>query len=147
VIAYIDSSILTRAYLPDEEGHDEARRLLARTGIARVTGTITRIEVSGALVRAAQAGRHPSSDEACAMLDGDLAEDGAIVEVGAPQHEIERVALGLSRAHGIRALDSWHLAVASLTLPRLADKGEPLGFASRDGDQATVAGSLGFASV
>jgi hypothetical protein len=72
VIAYLDSSVLARAYLVDEDGHREAAGLLADPRIAPVTGTWTRIEVSGALVRAARAGR---GDEKglLALLDADLA--------------------------------------------------------------------------
>lgn len=147
MIAYIDSSVLTRAYLSDEPGHDDARRLLLDRGIALVTGRFTRIEVSGALVRAERAGRHRSAPEAFATLDGDLAPDGHVLEVEAPADQVEALALAIAREHGLRTLDSWHLAVAALTVPKLADKGEPIGFASRDGDQATVAESLGFASV
>jgi uncharacterized protein len=147
VITYVDSSILTRAYLLDEDGHEEARRVLATDGLARVTGTITRIEVSGALVRAESAGRRVAVTDALAALDGDLDDEGRVVEVAPPKEEIERVALALVREHGIRALDALHLAVASIVLPQLADKGELIGFASRDGDQATVAESLGFAAV
>jgi predicted nucleic acid-binding protein len=147
VIAYVDSSLLTRAYLLDEPGGEDARRLLARRRLARVTGTITRVEVSGAIVRAERAGRIASASRSLAMLDADLDEDGRVVEVVVPQTQIETVALQLTRAHGLRALDAWHLAVASIVLPQVADKGEPIGFASRDGGQATVAESLGFAAV
>jgi predicted nucleic acid-binding protein len=147
VIAYIDSSVLTRAYLADEPGHDEARRLLVDRSIALMTGRFTRIEVSGALVRAERAWRHPSAPEAFATLDGDVAADGRVLEVEAPADHVEALALALAREHGLRTLDAWHVAVAAITVPRLADKGEPIGFASRDGDQATVAESLGFAAV
>lgn len=147
MIAYVDSSLLTRAYLPDEHGHEEARQLLATRDIAFVTGRITRIEVSGALARAARAGRHPSRRQAYAALDSELGPGGRIVEANPPADDVEQVALVLVREHGIRALDAFHLAVASIVLPKLADKGEPLGFASRDGDQAVVAESLGFAAV
>lgn len=57
MIAYLDSSVLARAYLVDEDGHQDAAGVLADPEIATVTGTWTRIEVSGALVRAARAGR------------------------------------------------------------------------------------------
>ncbi|EUA52295.1 hypothetical protein I553_2481 [Mycobacterium xenopi 4042] len=57
MIAYLDSSVLARAYLVDEDGHQQAIALLGDPEIATVTGTWTRIEVSGALVRAARGGR------------------------------------------------------------------------------------------
>jgi len=146
VIVYVDSSLLTRAYLADEVGHDDARHLLA-TEFALVTGRLTRIEVSGALARAVRAGRHPSREEAFATLDSDLGPGGRVSEANPPAQSVEQAALSLVREHGLRALDAWHLAVASIVLPKLADKGEPIGFASRDGGQATVAESLGFAAV
>ena len=147
MIAYLDSSLLTRAYLSDEDGHRAARELLARRDVAFVTGRFTRIEVSGALVRAVRAGRHPSREAAFVTLDSDLGPGGRVAEANPPTQDVEQAALALVREHGLRTLDALHLAVASIVLPKLADKGEPVGFASRDGDQATVAESLGFAAV
>ena len=147
MIAYVDSSLLSRAYIPDEDGHDTARAVVMREDVALVTGRITRLEVSGALVRAARAGRHGPATLTLAKLDDDLGPGGPVVEVDPPAGDVEERALALVREHGLRALDALHLAVASIVLPQLADKGEPLGFASRDGDQATVAEALGFARV
>ena len=54
--------------------------------IGLITGTWTRSEVSGALVRAARAGR---GDEAglLELLDGDLGTDGPVTVVAADQNE------------------------------------------------------------
>ncbi len=41
-------------------------------------------------------------------------------------------------------MDAWHLATATLTLPPLAEPGEPIAFASRDQEQAAIAELLGF---
>lgn len=144
MIAYLDSSVLARAYLVDEEGHDQATALLADPDIATVTGTWTRIEVSGALVRAARAGR---ADEKglLAALDADLA--GPVVVLGAPQEQVEDSALELVRRHALRAMDAWHLAVATLTVPPLLEPGEQRGFASRDTTQRRVAEQLGFVAI
>jgi uncharacterized protein len=148
VIAYVDSSVLARAYLDDETGSDEARRLLADPTIAKYTGRWTRIEVSAAIVRAARGGRRVAPVRALARLDVDLSPDhGRIWVIAEPAELVEAKALQLAREHGLRALDAMHVALAAIAIPKLADKGEPLGFASRDGDQATVAGSLGFESV
>jgi predicted nucleic acid-binding protein len=148
VIAYVDSSLIARAYLEDEDGSKEAQRLLADRRIAKVTGRWTRIEVSAAIVRAARAGRPVLRDEALTRLDADLRHgSGRIEVVAAPDTEVEAKALTLAREHGLRALDALHVALAAIAIPQLADKGEPIGFASRDGDQATVAESLGFAAV
>jgi uncharacterized protein len=144
VIAYLDSSVLARVYLVDEDGHDQAAALLADREIATVTGTWTRIEVSGALVRAARAGR---GDEKglLALLDADLA--GPVIMLGAPQNEVERHALELVRRHALRAMDAWHLAVAALVVPPLLEPGEPKAFASRDQAQRKVAEELGFVAI
>ena len=142
MIAYLDSSVLGRAYLSDEEGHREAAELLLNRDVALITGTWSRTEVSGALVRAARAGR---GDEhgLLALLDEDLGTDGPVTVVSAPQQDVEARALRLVREHGIRAMDAWHLAVAVLVLADLAEPGEERGFASRGKGQSEVAGLLG----
>jgi predicted nucleic acid-binding protein len=146
VIAYLDSSILARAYLADEEGHEHAAALLEDPQTALVTGTWTRIEVSGALIRAARSGRG-DADGLLALLDADLGTDGPVTLLGVEQERVEERALGLVREHALRALDAWHLAVASLTVPALAEPGEEIAFASRDEAQAKVAGLLGFSRI
>jgi len=142
VIVYLDSSVLARAYLADEPGHDHARSLLADLELGLVTGTWTRVEVSGALVRAARRGR---GDEAglLDLLDADLGTDGPVTVVAAEQGEVEERALQLVREHALRAMDAWHIAVAALTLPRLVEPGEDIGFATRDEAQSAVAQELG----
>lgn len=148
MIAYVDSSVLARAYLRDEDGSAEVRRLLADRRIAKFTGRWTRIEVSAAIVRAARSGRRVTPTASLAELDADLRPDGGRVKVLSVSEElIEPKALELARTHGLRALDAFHVALASIAIPLLADRGEPLGFASRDGEQAAVAASLGFEPV
>ena len=144
MIAYLDSSVLARAYLVDEEGHQEASALLGDPDVATVTGTWTRIEVSGALVRAARAGR---GDEKglLALLDGDLA--GPVIVLGAPQDQVEQHALQLVRLHALPAMDAWHLAAAAIVVPPLLEPGEPRAFASRDEAQRQVAEELGFVPI
>jgi uncharacterized protein len=144
VIAYLDSSVLARAYLVDEDGHQQATALMADPDIATVTGTWTRIEVSGALVRAARADR---GDEKglLALLDSDLA--GPVIVLGAPQDQVEQHALQLVRQHALRAMDAWHLAVAAIVVPPLLEPGEPRAFASRDQAQRQVAEELGFVAI
>ena len=146
MIIYLDSSVLARAYLADEAGHDEAVALLDNPDLGLVTGTWTRIEVSGALIRAARAGR---GDERglLALVDADLGLDGPVTVVAAPQEDVEAKALALVRDHAIRAMDAWHLATAVLLVPSLAEPGEEVGFASRDQTQAAVAEALGFRAV
>jgi predicted nucleic acid-binding protein len=146
VIVYLDSSVLARAYLSDEDGHHEAVALLDDPEMVAVTGTWTRIEVSGALIRAARSGRADAGG-LLALLDADLAVDGPVTVLSAPQEHVEEMALSLVREHALRALDAWHLAVASLTVPPLADAREQIAFASRDEAQSAVAVTLGFARI
>ena len=143
MIAYIDSSVLVRAYLVDEHDHEEIVELLSNPQMVAVTGTWTRIEVSGALVRAARAGR---GDEKglLAILDADLGIDGLVTVVSANRVDIESEALVMVRVHGLRAMDAWHLAVAGLVLPDLLEPGETAAFATRDAAQADVARAFGY---
>ncbi len=143
MIAYVDSSFLVRVYLPDENGHADAAATLVDPDLALITGTWARIEVSGALVCAARAGR-VNEKRLLDLLDTDLAVEGPVTVVSAPQVDVEERALGLVRAHGIRALDAWHLATAAIVAPTLAEPGEDVGFASRDRAQSEVAAVLGF---
>lgn len=146
MIAYLDSSVLVRSYLPDEDGHADVGRILEDSDIAAVTGSLTRIEVSGALVRAASAGRG-DRDGLLKLLDFDLGESGAVTVLKADQADVEQTALKLVRQHALRALDALHLAVAQLAVPPLAEAREPIVFVSRDTAQRTAAEHLGFALI
>jgi hypothetical protein len=95
------------------------------------------------LIRAARSGRG-DVDGLLALLDADLAYDGPVTVLSAPQQQVEGKALALVREHALRAMDAWHLATATLTVPTLAEPGEPVAFASRDYEQAAVAELLGF---
>jgi len=147
VIVYVDTSVLVRSYLADEDGHEDAVALLSDPDVAAVTGWLTRLEVSGALVRAARAGRTgrgPSERELLEILDSDLGVDGPITVVRAPERLLEREALSIVRTHGLPTMDACHLAVATLTVPPLLETGERMAFASRDDRQREVAAELGF---
>lgn len=102
--------------------------------------------MSGALIRAARSGRG-DAEGLLALLDADLAPDGPVTLLSAPQDRVEEQALALVRGHALRAMDAWHLATASLTVPPLAEPGEEIAFASRDEDQAAVAVLLGFSRL
>lgn len=147
MIVYVDSSFLVRSYLLDEIDHAEVRAMLADPGVTAITGSWARVEVTGSLVRAARA--HRGDEEALLALfrkdiEGELAR---LTIVDVMQAEVELIALGIVRRTGIRSMDAWHLACASLALPALAEPGEGLGFATRDAEQAAVARELGFTTV
>jgi uncharacterized protein len=138
-IAYVDSSIIVRYYLPNDPGHPDALSLFEDDQIALVTATLTHIEVSGALVRAARV----PADDALARFDSDL-QLGTITLVGVDNNDdVERLALHIVRTYGIRALDAIHIATAQLVLPELTGPGDVAVFISRDGEQAAAAEQLG----
>lgn len=145
MIVYADSSVLARAYLPDEDDHERSMELLRNPNTVVVTGTWTKIEVAGALVRAARAGRGEPT-----MLLNSWKEDttlgGPVTVVSVSQDDVERDAFSIVVAHGIRAMDAWHLACASLVVPEIAGE-EAFAFASRDKEQAAVAKARGFTLV
>ena len=143
MIVYMDSSVVARVYFADEPDHQRAASLLDDTGLARVTGTWTKIEVTGAIVRAGRTGRI-DPNRLMALLEDDLDEGGRISEVSADQGTVEDQALRLVRQYGMRAMDAWHLAVAVIVVPLLADADETIAFASRDASQGEVAALLGF---
>lgn len=146
MIVYADSSVLTSAYLPDEGAkHARSMKLLQDPGIAVVTGTWGRIEVAGALVRAARAGRGDQT-MLLNLWDADSSSNGPVTVLSVPQQEVEEQAMEIVVSYGIRAMDAWHLACASLLLPELAGDEEPA-FASRDKEQAAVARARGFTIV
>lgn len=147
-LVYVDSSVLGRAYLADEPGHAEALGLLEGEN-RLVTGTLTRIEVTGLLARAHRTGRLSEGiDEALDVLADDLGDQGAVIVVRpADPAGVEASALDIARAQGIRALDALHIAVALAVLPELAEPEDAVLFATRDADQALAARAAGLAVI
>lgn len=148
MLTYVDSSVLACAYLRDEPGHGKARDLLENPDHLLVTGTLTVVEVTGVLVRAARSHRLMDLDGVLSVLASDLGEDGPVTLLAAPRDVVERRATEIVYIHAMRALDAIHLAVAELSaVPLLDGEGEKLGFSSRDAAQAQAAQALGFAPV
>ncbi len=141
-IAYVDSSVVVSYYLPGESAHQRAVELLTDDDMAVVTATLTRIEVSAALVRAARTGRVGAVDDVLDRLDHDF-ENGLITMVAPDANDVDALALQLVRTHGLRAIDAIHVAVASLALPALTGPHDEATFVSRDAAQAEAARALG----
>jgi predicted nucleic acid-binding protein len=144
VIIYVDSSVLARAYLPDENGHDAANQLLYGED-ALVTSTWTLVEVTSALSRAARSHR-AQLDDLLAAFDSDTSVDGPVTLLRPDAVAVESRAIEIVRRYAIRSLDALHVAVAELAAMPLAAP-ETCGFASRDAAQAEVAGQLGFVLI
>lgn len=147
MIAYVDSSFLVRSYLVDESDHAQFRAILGDPSITAITGSWTRVEVTGSIVRAARA--HRGNEEALLALfrEDTEGERAPLTLVDVMQADVELVALGIVRRTGIRSMDAWHVACASLALPALAEPGEELGFATRDAEQAAVASEFGYTVI
>jgi predicted nucleic acid-binding protein len=147
MIAYLDSSVVVRSYLLDEADHVAARAMMNDSTMTLITGSWTRIEVTGALVRAARA--HRGDEDALAELfERDMdPSTGALTVVDVNQADIEGLAMAIVRSTGIRSLDAWHLACARIALDQLAEPGEEVGFATRDAEQAAIAREMGFATL
>lgn len=140
-IAYVDSSVIVRRYLSGNEGHADARALFDEPATATVSSSLARIEVSGALVRAA---RHVGIDPAplLARFDADI-EDGSPLIVAAGQGPVDAAALSLVRRYGLRALDAIHIAAAVTLFDELGGPGDTKVFITGDETQAATARARG----
>lgn len=146
MILYLDSSLISRALLSDENDHRRALSLIDSEH-ALITGPWSRVEVSAALTRAARAHR---GDQTALLAQFDQLTHpttGRITVVDVEQAEIELVANALVRRTGIRSLDAWHLACAQLVREALADPDESFAFVTGDTEQAVVALDLGFSTA
>lgn len=141
---FLDSSVIVRAYLRDEPGHDQARELVFG-GQPSLASELARVEVTRGLVAAHRAGRitERTRDRLLAETDRDLNVSGIVRPL--PLHASPTLdhARQLVLEHGLRTLDAIHLAVADLDARRLTEPGEDLLFATRDADQAAAARALG----
>ncbi|MBK5223968.1 MAG: PIN domain-containing protein [Acidimicrobiia bacterium] len=146
MLTYIDTSVLVRAYLPDEVGHLEAVALLADVDRVHVSMGWTRIEATSALARAARA-RGGDLAGLLGALDADLAAGGPVMLLRADPEQLERATLDIVIEHGLRSLDALHLAGAQFAAVPLLEPGEQLGFASRGQEQASAAAAMGFAVI
>lgn len=144
MLVYLDSSVLARAYLPDEDGHLAARNLVEDSENLLVTATWTVVEVTSALVRAGRGHRTADLAALLGLLAADTGVDGPVTLLRADADEVEARTLEIVRAHALRCLDALHLAVAQLAAVPLLDRDQALAFASRDAAQSAAAEALGF---
>jgi uncharacterized protein len=147
MLVYIDSSVLVRAYLPDEKGHEEARALLDGVEHLLVTSTWTVVETTSALARAARGLRVEDLDAVLAVLAADTGDDGPVTLLRGDAVRVEQASTRIVRDHAIRSLDALHQAVALLAAVPLLEPEQRLGFATRDDAQRAAAEALGFVPV
>ena len=139
-VAYCDSSAILRAYLADEDGHEQMRHLLAAHDISVVTSALADVEITAAVFAAARGGR--IDDPAAAIAEIAADEGGPLVLIALDGAGVLALARALCERHRLRALDAIHLAVALTDAQELAD-GRPFVFITRDADQAAAARAEG----
>lgn len=118
MLVYLDSSVLARAYLPDEVDHKLAVELLTGTE-PLVTSSWTVVEVTSALVRAARGHRVHDLQPILGLLAADVG--GPVTLLRPDVAATEQRATELVRAYPLRSLDALHLAVAELAAVPLLD--------------------------
>ncbi len=145
VLVYVDSSVLARAYLPDEIGHESAVALLHGREHLLVTSAWSLVEVTSALTRAVRAQRGGDHLEALlALVDADMGDDGPVTLLRTDHGQVEVRARQIVHEHALRSLDALHLAVAEIAAWPLTEPHEFLGFATRGNAQRNAALALGF---
>ncbi len=100
-------------------------------------------------MRAARRTRRTASQISAALgvLHADLGHDGPVTVLRGSAPDLDARTLELVVDHGARAIDAWHVAVADTVARSLTARGQPLGFATRDHQQAAIAAHLGMTVV
>jgi predicted nucleic acid-binding protein len=139
---FCDTSVLLRAYLADEEDHEELARLVFEGEEPIVACELARTEFAAGLSRARRSGRL-GDDNVRGLLrafDLDVSADGPIALLALePTPTLER-ARELVLAYDIGTLDAIHLSAAE----RLSTNDEDVVFCSRDARQLDAARAVGF---
>jgi len=144
-IYFLDTSTFVGAYMDDEEGHDDAIRLLT-SGDPLIGSELVRVEAAAAMRAAQRAGRVTSDVAAdiVAEMESDTAPGGIVELIEFDGPTTLRHALQLVLDHPIYTLDALHLAVADREGRRWVEPHE-LVFATVDGRQRETARALGLA--
>lgn len=146
MLTYIDSSVLARVYLADEDGHDEAAALLDGAHHL-LTSTLTSVEVTSVLVRASREHGSFNLDDCLASMNADISARGRVTPIRTDPAETESTARAIVRNFAVRSHQAMHLAVAELALRPLAENGDEIGFATADEQQKEAAIALGFVAL
>jgi predicted nucleic acid-binding protein len=140
-LIYVDSSILTRALLPDEVGHQAARSVLDEAAGRLATWAMSQAEVASALRAAVAAGR---LDHSAQGLLGDAlfaTHDAPLLLPGAPG-SATALATAIASRQPVRAMDAIHIATA-MTEARAVALGVAPVFVTGDNRQAEAARAEG----
>ncbi len=146
-VRFVDTSLLVRAYLIDELGHDRAHELVFASTDPVVASELAPLELEAALGRAERAGRlsAAAADSLRAQAIRDLGGLGPVLVLRTQMGALVTRARELLRSHPLRSLDALHLACADTDARRLA-AGDPIAFLTADEDQRRAAAALGLAT-
>lgn len=146
---YCDTSSLLRAYLEDEEGHQELRALIFDRETAIFTSELSRVEFASGIARVVRAGRmaNQSAHQLLDAFDRDTSPDGHLSLLALESSRSLALARELVGTHDLACLDAIQLAVALLfrETAQASNGGPgPVSFCTRDIRQAAAAQQLGF---
>lgn len=136
-LAYIDSSVLVKHYVENEEGSSLASQYIESNRV--YTSSIARIEVLSALSRKYQSGE--ISLEALSTIKNNFLKDCKRTGFVELENEIVEESQGLVFRVSIKTLDAIHLASA-IILKRIVDISYP--FLTSDKQLASAAEKEGF---
>jgi predicted nucleic acid-binding protein len=141
-VLYADTSAVVGAYLADEPGHVELRKLLIDGDHRVLTSELTRLEFASAVTAAKRNGRIPDAGAFLVQFDEDAQSVLGVIPL-----ESRRILAAARRLvtdnYPVRTLDAIHIAVAMHSTAELTG-GEPVTFVTRDERQADAAKANGF---
>lgn len=141
-LAYLDASVLVRALLDEERGHDEAVRVLTEARGRTVSWAAVQVEAASALRSAIRARRTPNPAVPARRLSALFSRPGSLMLLPGADPDLLPLAIDIIGRQRIRALDALHLATALTEGRRLAGR-HPLVFVTADSAQAEAAAAEG----
>lgn len=144
-VFFLDTSAFIRAYLPDEQDHQELHALIFDEKRQLIASEIIALEAASAIA-AAKRGKRLAPNLARdlqSQVASDLGDDGLVALIPFESPTVLGRAKELVVEYPLGSLDAIHLAVAELQGSKIAGEAE-LKFISRDAQQSAVAGVLGF---
>ncbi len=145
-VRFVDTSLLVRAYLIDELGHDRAHELVFASTDPVVASELAPLELEAALGADGPGGAGgAAADSLRAQAIRDLGGLGPVLVLRTQMGALVTRARELLRSHPLRSLDALHLACADTDARRLA-AGDPIAFLTADEDQRRAAAALGLAT-
>ena len=144
MVRFLDTSVFVRAYMHDENRHDEALRIMTSRD-RLVASDLIRAEAVSAIRSAERAGRASEelALEILATMDDDTGSRGIVELIPLDTAGTIERAREIVYRHSVRTLDALHLAVADTEGRRLAEPDEELVFVTFDARQRDAAQALG----